>query len=299
LDRGPQFATQVTQEFWQKLGIKQKLSTAFHPQTNGELEQVNQELEQYLYICRNFQQNNWATLLSIIKFAHNAQPHRSTCKSPFEIWYSFQPAFKPPLYLQTQVQSIDKQVQYLEQIRKEVTIALLIAAREMRNSGPPSLTHMFRQNDQVLLEATNLQTTHPKAKLAPYQYRPFKVLWASLTNCKLELPSYIKIHPVFHNSLLKPYYETKEHGLNYEKPASEIVNNKEGHYKIESILMAQPTQNKRSMQYLIKWKGYLASENSWLPEKELTNAKELLNKFKQQEKQTPKQRTNTLMLQAQ
>jgi len=39
---------------------------------DGELEQVNQELEQYLRICRNFQQDNWATLLSIIEFAHNA-----------------------------------------------------------------------------------------------------------------------------------------------------------------------------------------------------------------------------------
>jgi hypothetical protein len=39
--------------------------------------------------------------------------------------------------------------------------------------------------------------------------------------------------------------------------------------------------NKRSTQYLIKWKGYPASENSWLLEKELTNAKKLLDKFKQ------------------
>ena len=74
-DRGPQFAAQVTQEFWRKLGIKQKLSTAFHPQTDGESERVNQELEQYLRICGNFQQNDWATLLPIIEFAHNARPH--------------------------------------------------------------------------------------------------------------------------------------------------------------------------------------------------------------------------------
>jgi len=53
-DQGPQFAAQVTQEFWQKLGIKQKLSTTFHPQIDGELEWVNQELKQYLCICRNF-----------------------------------------------------------------------------------------------------------------------------------------------------------------------------------------------------------------------------------------------------
>jgi hypothetical protein len=108
----------------------------------------------------------------------------------------------------------------------------------------------------------------------------------------------MKIHPVFHNSLLKPYCETKEHGPNYKKPAPEIVND-EGHYEIETILMAQPTQNKRSTQYLIKWKGYPTSENSWLPEKELTKAKELLDKFKQQEKHMTKQRLNTLALQVQ
>jgi hypothetical protein len=147
---------------------------------------------------------------------------------------------------------VDERVQYLEQIRKEVTVALLVAAREMKNNGPPSLTHTFRQNDQVLLEATNLQTTHPKAKLAPRRYGPFKVLWASPTNCKLELPPHIKIHPVFHNSLLKPYHETKEHGPNYEKPTPEIVNGEEGHYEIEDILMAQPTRNRKSTQYLIK-----------------------------------------------
>jgi hypothetical protein len=107
----------------------------------------------------------------------------------------------------------------------------------------------------------------------------------------------MKIHPVFHNSLLKPYCETKEHSPNYEKPTPEIVNNEEGHYKIEAILIAWPTQNKRSIQYLIKWKGYPVSENLWLLEKELTNAKELLNKFK--EKHALKQRTNTLALQVQ
>ena len=167
----------------------------------------------------------------------------------------------------------------------------------MRNSGPPSLTHTFRQNDQVLLEATNLQTTHPKAKLAPRRYGPFKVLWASPTNCKLELPPHMKIHPVFHNSLLKPYHETKEHGPNYEKPAPEIINDEEGHYEIEEILMARPTRNRKSTQYLIKWKGYPASENSWLPEKELTNARELLDQFKR--KHSSRQGRNMLALQAQ
>jgi len=100
----------------------------FHPQTDGESEHVNKEIEQYLYICRNFQQDDWATLLPLIEFTHNAWPHQSTQKSPFEVWYGFHPTFKPPLQLQTRLQSVDERVQYLEQIHKEVTAALHIAA---------------------------------------------------------------------------------------------------------------------------------------------------------------------------
>ena len=62
---------------------------------------------------------------------------------------------------------MDKHIQYLEKIRKEVTATLHIAAQEMRNGGPPRASHTFHKDDLVLLEATNLQTTHPKAKLAP------------------------------------------------------------------------------------------------------------------------------------
>ena len=81
----------------------------------------------------------------------------------------------------------------------------------------------------------------------------------------------MKIHPVFHNSLLKPYHETQQHGPNHEKPTPEIVNGEEGHYEIKSILMARPTRNRKSTQYLVKWKEYPKSENSWLPEKELSH----------------------------
>jgi len=106
-------------------------------------------------------------LLPLIEFAHNTQPHCSTHRSPFEIWYGFHPTFKPPLQLQTRLQSVDEHVKYLEQIRKEVTAALHITAQEMRSGGPPTLSHTFHKDNLVLLEATNLQTTHPKAKLAP------------------------------------------------------------------------------------------------------------------------------------
>jgi len=251
-DWGPQFAAQVTQELWRKLGIKQKLSIAFHPQTDRESKWVNQEIEQYLHICGNFQQDDWAALLPIIEFTHNVWPHRSMYKSPFEVWYRFQPTFKLPLYLQTRLQSVNERIKYLEQVRKEVTAALLLAAQEMQKSRPPVESHTFHKDDLVLLEATNLQTTHPKAKLAPRHYGPFKVIWASPTNCKLELPSQMRIHSVFHNSLLKPYKKTAAHGPNFAWPPPEIVGGEEGHYEIKRILTSWPTRNRKSTQYLVK-----------------------------------------------
>jgi Chromo (CHRromatin Organisation MOdifier) domain len=89
----------------------------------------------------------------------------------------------------------------------------------------------------------------------------------------------MRIHPVFHNTLLKPYKETPAHGPNFTRPPPEIVGGEEGHYEIERILASRPTRNKRSTQYLVKWKGYPDSDNSWLPAKELAHAQDLVKQF--------------------
>ena len=130
----------------------------------------------------------------------------------------------------------------------------------------------------------NLQTTHPKVKLAPWCYRPFKVIWASPTNCKLQLPEWMKIHPVFYNLLLKPYHEIQAHGPNFERPPPEIVEGEEGHYEIDKILAARPTWNRKSTQYFVHWKGYTDADNSWIPAGELTHAKELIAEFHAQQR---------------
>ena len=59
LDRGPQFAAELTKELNWMLGIKAKLSTAFHPQTDGQTEWMNQELEQYLRLFIEHRQKDW------------------------------------------------------------------------------------------------------------------------------------------------------------------------------------------------------------------------------------------------
>jgi len=165
----------------------------------------------------------------------------------------------------------------------------------MRSGGPPILSHTFHKDDLVLLEATNLQTTHPKAKLAPQHYGLFKVLWASPTNCKLALPPQMRIHPVFHNSLLKPYVETSAHGPNFARPPPEIIGGEEGHYKIEKILQSRPTRNKKSTKYLVHWKGYTNADRTWVLAKELTHTKELVQEFLSRQK--PKEGIRVLQVQ--
>ena len=72
-------------------------------------------------------------------------------------------------------------------------------------------------------------------------------------------------HPVFHNSLISPYNETPAHGPNFTRPPPEIIQGEDDHYEVESVLQSRLTPNKKGVQYLIKWKGYPSSENSWLP----------------------------------
>jgi transposase InsO family protein len=278
-DRGPQFASKVIQEVWKKLNVKSALSTAYHPQTDGETERVNQELEQYLRIFCNYQQDNWADLIPFMEFAHNARPHSAMGKSPFEVWYGFTPTFIPPLQVGSNNPTVESRLKTLDQLRTEVAASLRNAAEIMKRSRPDGPEFQFKENDLVWLEGTNIQTTHPKAKLAPKRHGPFKVLAAYPVNCYLELPRTWKIHPVFHNSLLKLYKETPAHGPNFTRPPPEVINDEPDHYEVEQILDSKFTRNGRGVAYLVSWAGYSDSENTWEPARNLKNSQALVDEF--------------------
>jgi len=82
-DRGPQFAVELTKKLNKMLGIKMKLSTVFHPQTDGQTERMNQELEQYLRFFIEHRQKDWPEWLVAAEFAVNNKVHTATKVSPF------------------------------------------------------------------------------------------------------------------------------------------------------------------------------------------------------------------------
>jgi transposase InsO family protein len=74
-DHRLQFVMDFTRELYRLLGIKLATSTAYHPQTDGQTERVNQEMEQFLRLFVNERQDNWEELLPLGEFAYNNHIH--------------------------------------------------------------------------------------------------------------------------------------------------------------------------------------------------------------------------------
>ena len=97
LDRSPQFASAFVKELAHLLEYNIALSTAYHPQTDGESEQVNQELETYLRILCQGQPTKWADLLPMAEFLHNFTTHSVTNQMLFSLMMGFKPQAYPPI----------------------------------------------------------------------------------------------------------------------------------------------------------------------------------------------------------
>jgi len=91
LDRDPHFTSAFFRELCKQLEVLQNLSTAYHPQTDGQSEKMNQHVETALWIYCNYQQNDRAQWLPIVQYAINARPSAMTKQAPYELWMGFIP----------------------------------------------------------------------------------------------------------------------------------------------------------------------------------------------------------------
>ena len=122
-------------------------------------------------------------------------------------------------------------------------------------------------------------------KLSPKRHGPFKIgKVLSPITYQLELPPQWKIHDVFHADLLTPYHESELHGPNFTKPPPDLIDREE-EYEVEEILQSRKYGRQRKVQYLIKWKGYLDSENQWVDWDDM-HADEALVEFKKKNPDT-------------
>ena len=276
-DRGPQFASALAKELARLLQYNIKLSTTYHPQTDGQTECVNQEVETYLHIFCTNQPRSWPDLLPTTEFQHNSAPHHSTKVSPFSLMMGYEPRAYPSIG-KTFLPVLENHLSILDEARKEALAAHETARRIMKERITSTFS-LWKVRDKVWLEATNLRLQYPSRKLAPRHLGPFEISQVlSPIVYHLQLPPTWKIHNVFHASLLSPYKQTDTHGPNFSTLPPDLISS-EKEYEVETIISHKGSPGQRK--YLTTWKGYLSSENTWEPEVNLQHAPKILKDYKQ------------------
>jgi len=124
LDRRLQFATKLTKELNRMLGIKTKLSMAFHPQTDGQTEHMTQELEQYLWFFVDHRQKDWPEWLALAKFTVNNKVYSTTKVSPFIANYGRELRMGGDIRRKGKVEKAMEFVEKLKKVQEEVGAAL-------------------------------------------------------------------------------------------------------------------------------------------------------------------------------
>ena len=130
-DRGPQFASHVFKGMMDSLRIKHKMSTAFHPQTDGQTERYNAELEAYLRIFCAYEPDTWNKMLPIAQFAHNSRTHEALKQSPFQLMYGTSPVALPLVSDKTNAPTADNRIKTLFLAREEALAAHDLARAKM------------------------------------------------------------------------------------------------------------------------------------------------------------------------
>jgi len=272
-DRDPRFTSHFGHALANKIRAKQNLSTAFHPQTDRLSERKNQWVEQYLCLIANAQQEDWSQWLTVASAVHNDHVNATLGVTPSEILLGYRPTLHPDRNVPSSNQTAEQRMEMLHRKCAQAIAAInKVANREHAPEG------RFKEGDQVWLEATNLKLPYHTPKLAPRHQGPFHISKViSPVAYQLALPLSWGIHNVFHSSLLLPYKETTTHGPNFTWPPPDLIEGEE-EYEVEGVINHRYYGCRRQLQYLIKWKGYPSSDNTWEAVEDV-HAKDLVKEY--------------------
>lgn len=258
-DRDKLFVSKFWQGLMQRMGVKSKLSTAFHPQTDGQTERLNQILETYLRAYVNFEQDNWLELLPTAQIAYNTTFVESTKISPFFALFGKEPELRrgPPTDAPRAAVRADR----LQELHEHLKAELEFTRERMRTNydnkrveGPT-----LQEGDHVYLFARNLHTKRPSRKLDFKKLGPFRIVKkVASSNYELDLPTSMKVRTkVFHISLLEPAPEAAPLEEEIEAEADEEE------FDVDEILDSQLRNGE--LHYLIRWLDYGPESDSWEP----------------------------------
>ena len=223
-DRGSIFTSKFWDSFQKAMGTKIRFSTAFHPQTSGQVERVNQILEDMLRACVISFGMKWEDCLPFAEFSYNNSFQASSGKAPFEILYGRK--CRTPLNWS---ETGERQLLGNDMISEAEDMCRVIRenlkAAQSRQKSYYDSKHrdlVFETGDHVYLRVSPMKGTQRfgiKGKLAPRYVGPFKIVGKRGDLAyQLELPSnFSNVHDVFHVSQLRKCFKTPERTIDFEE----------------------------------------------------------------------------------
>jgi hypothetical protein len=289
MDRDPRFTGQFWQDVCKLFGTRVRLSTAFHPQSDGQTERMNRLVEDVLRHYISPTQKDWDKQLMPVEFAINNAPQSSTGMSPFMLNAGQHPL--TPLAMDMDDCKSQSASEFVGQMQTNLQLAkqMIQAAQDRQKATADGRRrdYAFVPGDWVMLSTKNIKLRMTGAKkLMPLWCGPFKVIdLVGPVAYQLELPdSLSRMHNVFHVSLLKLYHFSDR----VELPPPPVLNDdSELEFEVDTILAHRDRKCGKGQrrEYLIKWQGYPPEHNTWEPEANMTNCRELLGEYWRAENQ--------------
>ena len=223
-DRDSRFQSKFCLCVMELLDIEVRMSTAFHPQTDGQTESVNQILEQYLRKYCSYKQDDWAEVLPLAEHAYNSAVSESTKSSPFEANYGFSPhtnllEMKKPKQMNTAGSDLyEGWTSVWQEMRDNLERAQARQRKwyDKKHLLAPEYSTLedvaagrAKVADKVMRNQHNIKTKRPTEKLDHKHFGPFVIKRKHGQRAyELELPFRMSIHPLFYLRLLEPYRES-------------------------------------------------------------------------------------------
>jgi len=269
-DRDTRFTSRFWKSLLQAMGTQLNFSTAYHPETDGQTERVNQVLEDMLRMYVMDHQSQWEKYLPLVEFAYNNSYHSSIQAAPFEILYG-RPCRTPLSWdrLEDRVMLGPEMLQEMEEQMATIKQRLKEARdRQKSYADTKRIDRNFQEGSQVFIRIKPFKSSFRMGKgtkLSPRFVGPFTILERiGPVAYKLELPSHLrKMHNVFHVSMLRKYVPDPSHVLKFDK----LQVSEDGALQAEPFCIldhrVRRLRNREFEQVKVQWDQYSPGSATW------------------------------------